>query len=356
MKALGLGLFSLALVLLLSGCRGVTSPQGWASPVFSGSSLYVSPNHKSLIDADLTANSRVWTFPPSKSNISLIALYGTPALSSGLVLLAGYNGTLYGLNQSDGSETWSQSTNGHIVGAPVVDGSTVYVGSSDRCLYAFTVSSGDQVFSPFCTGQKIWSTPAVANGIVYFGSMDKKVYAIDAATGQSRWPQPFSASGAVASTPVVDSGTVYVGGLDEWMYALDASTGQMKWRYKANDWIWNRALVSGGIVYFGSLSGSVYAVDASSGQLRWDKPFEAQGVVRSGMVIASSTLVVATDQGNVYGLDPATGSQLWSSKASAGVLSDLVVNGSSVYCGAKNGAVQQIDPVRGTITTVELPQ
>jgi len=71
----------------------------------------------------------------------------------------------------------------------VVGGSSVYVGSADGCLYAFAAGDGSQIFAPFCTGQKIWSTPAVSSGVVYFGSMDKKVYAIDAATGESRWPQ-----------------------------------------------------------------------------------------------------------------------------------------------------------------------
>jgi len=353
-KALSLGLFSLSLVLLLTACRGITSPQGWASPLFTDGTLLVSPNHTTLIDADLSANTRVWTFPPSKSNISLTALYGTPAISQGLVLVGGYNGTLYALNRSDGSEKWSQATEGHIVGGPVASDSTVYVGSADRCLYAFAISTGDQVFSPFCTGQKIWSTPAVTGGVVYFGSMDKKVYAIDGATGKSRWQ--FKADGAIASTAVVDSGTVYVGGLDGRMYALDASNGELRWRYKADDWIWNRALVSGGTVYFGSLSGTVYGVDAASGELSWPKPFEGMGVVRGSPAIVGTTLVVATDQGNVYGLNASSGAQIWLSKASSGVLSDLVVSGGMVYYSTKSGNMQKVDPTNGAISSVQLPQ
>ena len=97
-KALGLGLFSLSLVLLLTACGGVTSPKGWASPQFADGTLLATPNHKTLVAADLEANSRNWTFPPDKSNISLTALYGTPAVSQGLVLIGAYNGTLYALN------------------------------------------------------------------------------------------------------------------------------------------------------------------------------------------------------------------------------------------------------------------
>jgi len=355
-KALGLGLLSLSLVLILTACSRIAAPQGWASPQFTDGTLLAAPNHKTLAAVDLQANKRDWTFPPSKSNISLTALYGTPAVSQQTVLVGGYNGTLYALNLSDGSEEWSQATQSHIIGGPVTDDNTVYVGSADRCLYAFALDDGSQRFDRFCTGEKIWSTPAVSNGIVYFGSMDKKVYAIDAASGESRWPQPFKADGAFAATPVVDSGTVYVGGLDNWMYALDASNGEMRWRYQADDWIWDRALVNGGTVYFGSLGGNVYGLDASSGKLRWDKPFQGNGVVRGGPAIVGSTLVVATDQGNVYGLDAGTGSQVWSSSAGSGVLSDLVVNGGMVYYSTKSGAVQKVDPTNGNISDVQVPE
>ena len=201
------------------------------------------------------------------------------------MFLGGYNGTLYALNQSDGSEKWSQVTGGHIIGGLAAGDSAVYAGSADGCLYAFAVGDGNQLFDHFCTGAKIWSTPVVSDGVVYLSSMDKKVYAIDAASGKSRWAQPFKADGAFASTPVVDGGTVYVGGLDNYMYALDASNGEMRWRYKSDDWIWNRALVSGGTVYFGTLSGKVYALNATNGELRWEKPFQGSGVVRGGAAI-----------------------------------------------------------------------
>ena len=109
-----LGLLSLSLVLLLTACRGVASPKGWASPQFSRQH---SPrrrlNHKTLVAADLQANTRKWTFPPAKSKISLTAVYGTPAVTRiRQSFLGGYNGTLYALNLSDGSEKWSQEDPG----------------------------------------------------------------------------------------------------------------------------------------------------------------------------------------------------------------------------------------------------
>ena len=286
----------------------------------------------------------------------LQALYGTPVVAQGMVLLSGYNGTLYALSLSDGGEKWEKTTVGHMVGGPAVSGDTVYVGSGDHCLYAFALSNGDERFSPFCTGAKIWSTPVVDNGIVYVSSMDRKVYAIDASTGELRWDKPFQASGAIASTPVVANGTVYVGTLDNSFYALDASNGEMRWRYKADDWIWNRAVATADTVYFGTLGGSFYALDTANGQLRWDKPFRAAGEIRGGAALVGSRLVVADESGFVYGLNASDGSQVWSSPASAGVPSDMTVNGDVAYYATKSGNIEKVDPADGTISIVQTPK
>ena len=60
-------------------------------------------------------------------------------------------------------------------------------------------------------------------------------------------------------------------------------------------------------VYFGSLGGKVYALDAASGGSRWEQPFQASSVVRGGPALVGTTLVVADDEGVLYGLDAGTG-------------------------------------------------
>ena len=129
-----------------------------------------------------------------------------------------------------------------------------------------------------------------------------------------------------------------------YMYALDASNGELRWRFKADDWIWNRPLVSDGIVYFGSLSGHSLRRRRFFRRAALGQALQGKGVVRGGPVIVDSTLVVATDQGNVYGLDAGSGGQQWTTKASSGVLSDLVVNDGSVYFSTKSGAVAEGRP------------
>jgi outer membrane protein assembly factor BamB len=302
---------------------------------------------------------QLWQFPPGtgKNEPSLLAIYGTPVVSNGMVFLGGYNGVLYALDLNDGSVKWAQATKGHIVGGPAVADDTVYIGSGDRCLYAFATDSGDpRPGWPFCTGGKVWSTPVVDGGTVYLASMDKKVYAVDAATGEARWARPFAAEAAMTSTPVVAGGKLYVGALNTRFYALDAATGELQWSFSGDDWIWNRAVVGGGVVYVGNLAGHLYALDAGRGEMRWQGPFEAVAEIRAAPALVGETLVVADKEGNIYGLNATSGAQEWVGQAGSGVLADLLEVGGKVYVSSKSGDVLTVDPSDGSISTLVAAQ
>lgn len=352
------GFLSLTIVLLLTACTRIASPQGWASPVFKDNVLLATIGHRTLTAVDLNSNNSVlWQFPlKDAKNVSLVGIYGTPVISQNLVMLGDYGGVLYALDSAKGDQKWSQATGGPIVGGPASSADTVYVGSSDHCLYAFAVADGSPRWDggPFCTGAKIWSTPAVSGGVVYLTSMDKKAYALDAATGDARWSKPFQAKAAIPSTPVIANGMVYFGALDNRFYALDQSSGEERWSFGADNWIWNLAVVTSDTVYFGTQGGKVYALDAASGGSRWAQPFQASSAIRAGAALVGSTLVVADDAGVLYGLEAGTGNQVWSQDAGVGILSDLVVDKGVVYFSTKNGDVESVDPSSGAITPVSI--
>ena len=71
---------------------------------------------------------------------------------------------------------WSAATAGEVDSSPAVADGVVYVGSTDRYLYAFDAATGEEVWR-VATGGFIISSPAVANGVVYVGSRDRYLYA-----------------------------------------------------------------------------------------------------------------------------------------------------------------------------------
>lgn len=352
-KSFVLLLVLLPLTLVIVGCRAVAGPQGWAGPASSDSLLIASVDHKRLVALDLTAdNEEVWRFPPEneKDAPELLGLYGTPAVADQTVFVGDYNDVLYALQMTDGRQVWALETGGPIVGGPTVEGDTVYVGSSDGCLYALAVDDGGKRWGPFCTGEKVWSSPVVSAGVVYFGSMDKKLYALDAATGDMRWE--FKADAPITSTPVIDGGRVYVGALNSKFYALDAASGDLVWSFDSSDWFWNRAAVGDKAVFAGNLGGDVYALDKDKGTLVWAARFKAKGGIRAAPALAGDTLVVADEDGGIYGIDAATGKERWSKNAGSGVLADLLLRNGTVYLSTKDGALLAVSPEDGEISTV----
>lgn len=84
----------------------------------------------------------------------------------------------------------SVCTEDQVTSSPVVspDGSTIYVGSYDKHVYALRADTG-AVRWKFATGAEIWSSPVLSpDGTrVYVGSNDKSCYSINAASGAMVW-------------------------------------------------------------------------------------------------------------------------------------------------------------------------
>ncbi len=115
----------------------------------------------------------------------------------------------------------------------------------------------------FKTGGIFESSPTVANGVVYIGSTDKTVYAVGARDGTLKWK--FKTDGEIISSPTVINGAVYIGSYDNYLYALNAIDGSVKWKYKTGtDANFHTAVctpqVANGVVYVGSTDHSVYAI------------------------------------------------------------------------------------------------
>src|SRR5438132_898967 len=102
--ALALLLPLAAIVFLAAGCGAISSPQGWAAPVDTGSGILTSLHRGKLAlsDTSTPGGTIKWEFPSaSDKNVKLQGIYGTPVVSGGRVVFGGYNGHLYALTLAD---------------------------------------------------------------------------------------------------------------------------------------------------------------------------------------------------------------------------------------------------------------
>ncbi|HVW26557.1 MAG TPA: PQQ-binding-like beta-propeller repeat protein [Polyangiaceae bacterium] len=239
-----------------------------------------------------------------------------------------------------------QETEPYERGRPELDiGSRrVFVGSSDRGLYAMRADDG-AVLWRFETLGVVQCEPLYdpQEDVVYFGSNDGALYKVRAADGALLWR--FETNAEVARRPVLLGSTVYAINANDTILALDRRTGQRNWSQHRTPALgmevagYAGPLVWRGLVYAGFSDGTVTAYDAASGVERWqpvDLSAEAEEALGDvpryldvdttpvpSIIDESPVVFVGSYEGGVYALDADNGSKVWQRPEVTGV-SELV--------------------------------
>ncbi len=108
-------------------------------------------------------------------------VWGTPALYEDIVVVATYQGTVYGIDRETGAVRWEQGVPGPLMGSPVIVDGVWIQGGCDGILRGFDVS--DTTRAPtqmweITLGGCIESTPAVWEGRIYVGTRGGYVFAL----------------------------------------------------------------------------------------------------------------------------------------------------------------------------------
>lgn len=255
---------------------------------------------------------------------------------------------------------WQGTVTAGITGSPAVgsDG-TVYVGSTDQSIYAFS-SDGTQKWA-YATGGLIdTSSPAISDsGIIYVGSADGKLYALNS-DGTAKWTHNFSSTTTVSAgcSPAIGSdGTVYIRITDGYLYALNATDGATKWKINVNatstSFYGNPVIGPDGTIYMGSddSTAKFYAINADGTQ-KWS--FTATGGVYGAPAIdASGNLYLASIGGRVYKLSSA-GAEQWhydvtGSSTSVSSSMALSADGGTLYFAAYNKNLYALNTTSGAV-------
>jgi outer membrane protein assembly factor BamB len=219
-------------------------------------------------------------------------------------------------------------------------GRRLFVGSSDRGLYAVRAEDG-VVLWRFETLGFVQCAPLYAAGddAVYFGSNDGALYKVAAADGHLLWR--FASNAEVAERPVLAGGLLYVVNANDTVLALKPETGELVWHQHRTPAAgmevagYSGPLLWRGLVYVGFSDGTVTAFDARSGTERWqpvDLSAEAEQMLGevpqfldvdttpvAGFVDGAPVVYVGSYVGGVFALDADTGSQLWHNSSAVGV-------------------------------------
>src|SRR5262249_3081053 len=149
----------------------------------------------------------------------------------------------------------------------------------------------------------------IVDGVVYVGSSDKNLYALDLKTGAERWKTPL---GIITASPGVSGDRVYIGDADGKFYCLDRTNG--KGLSTCDDMEQTGQITAapnfdGDNVLIPTHNSTLYCLD-KNGKKIWE--FRIEGPIYGGVAVTDGKTFLAGCDSLMHVLDVKTGKELGS--------------------------------------------
>lgn len=300
-----------------------------------------------------------------KPNLYAVVPKSGPVLVGEHIYMGSDDGEFHCIRTTDGTRVWTYrvmfgAAGKYIFSTPAVYRDKVIFGAYDGNLYCLNRFTGKREWV-FIDADWIGSSPCVneEDGLVYVGlefSLPGKrggVAAIDILTGELKWGN-YSLSGLVHASPAYSKkhGLVVCGSNDHTFSALSAKTGKIVWQFQTSGEVKYGAVFDDvrNLVIFGSMDGGLYALRAKDGRLY--HRFDARFGFYSTPVIAESCVIIGSLDKLVYCFDLSMKSKKWVFETGGRIFSSPVADGESVFIGANDGRLYEIDRASGQATAI----
>lgn len=263
------------------------------------------------------------------------------------VLLVGTSrGLLYAMDPASGQEQWHAQIEGPILGSPsylqAIGGARVYViGRARGELYCLDAGSGRVLWRSQGV-ERCDGSPAVSEGAIAFGSCAAALHVYSPETGASLRNIEIDPDSQVAGGVALDGDRAFWGCRSGKILQADVKTGQILWTNKDSE---TEAFATPAItkdwVVESCNDGFIYALDRASGTQRWR--FDTKGSPSSAVIMSGT--VAATADGELFLLRLNDGAKLCSLKLSDDVTSPAVTRG-MLLIGCEDGTVAAVGAAR----------
>jgi outer membrane protein assembly factor BamB/predicted phosphodiesterase len=291
-----------------------------------------------------------WTYASSANVIS------TPAAFGNSILFGNQSGSIEAIKASNGKRTWHYQTGGPIYSSPAVAGNRIIVGSADKHVYC--LNDKGRLQWKFATNAAVLGSPLIDSYTCYIGGSDSNFRAIDINTGKQVWAFN-QLQGPVVSQPVVYGDMIVFGAWDTYLYALNKKDGSLRWKWSNGSAIRNYSpaacipVIRDGVVYIVAPDRYLTAIDALSGKVLWRTN---QSTVRESIGISEdgSTVYGKTMNDTLVGFSANKQQPIVAWKMNVGygyehAPSMLIERKGIIYFGTRNGVVYAINKNNHTI-------
>jgi outer membrane protein assembly factor BamB len=261
------------------------------------------------------------------------AFEGSAAIVGGAVYVGSMDEHLYAIELRTGRKLWSVKI-GPIKVGTAVHGGSVYVGNLDGVFYSLEAGTG-RVQWKFQAEAEITSAANFAGDNVLFGSGDEHLYCLGP-DGKLRWKFKV-AGGPVLASPAIVGDRTFVSGCDSTLHILNLDSGKEISSVALEGQTASSIAVAGNLLYVGTMTNEVLAIDWQKAEVVWrfqakhPKPFFASAAVADSLVFEGSR------DKNLYGLDRASGREVWGFATDDHVESSPIVSNGHVYAASLDG-------------------
>ena len=211
-----------------------------AAPAVGGGMVFVRSNDGRVTAFDAASGTKRWDW---RSDMPALTVRGNAGLTlgPGFVFVATDNGRLVALSATDGSELWGFTAAqpegrseldrmNDIDGAPLLDGTTLYVSSFKPVTMAVDAPSGQPIWAQQGQGG-VGGVASSGTGRLAVTDAQDVVWALDATSGAPMWKQPSYPRRALTA-PAILGNHVVVGDYDGYLHWFSLDDGHMSARVR----------------------------------------------------------------------------------------------------------------------------
>lgn len=263
---------------------------------------------------------------------------------------------LFRMSRADGSVTGRYQANGPVMSQPVRAGADLVFCDGAGFLWRYPLAGGPSLWSHHL-GAPCLARPVVQDGTVYVSAVNNVVQAVSLEKGEVLWryenPVDLTRKSELellgSPEPVVHGDRLLAGFHDGRVVSLDRQTGDLAWERRVGDGrypdVIGGLLVQAGDVYAGGFSSPFLALDLASQTVRWRQEF---GVAAEAAVAGQNLYAGGTD-GKLRALDRITGAMMWEwDSGTAGSLTQPQVTPVGLLVASSDGGLWLVDAVTGT--------
>ena len=305
-----------------------------ASPIVAEGHIYTLDAGGTVSAFSLSGGSPIWraslqpTADPNKKvafNASnLFSLGGSDgggyggglAADGGRIFAASGFGNVIALDPASGKRIWEKSVGAPVRASPTATADRVFVVTTEGRITCLSSVDGTELWSarglPQQASLTLNASPAVDGDIVVAPFPSGDILALKVADGSSLWTENLARTRTTsqltslsdAARPAIDSGVAFAIGHGGRMVATQVKSGERIWSLNVpgtqTPW------VAGDSVFVVDTTGQIMAIARHDGRVRWTAKLPG-GTTWSGPTMASGTLWLVSNKGQLVGVEAATG-------------------------------------------------